>query len=93
MVASHREQGLAFTTSPSLTVRIGRAIGLNKDYHFLTSASRYTRGQYEHEDSLADAGADNPDYETTRLSLDLPLHKPSCIDNEYGSYNKSQGTV
>jgi hypothetical protein len=55
-------------------------------YHFLTSL-RYTRGQYEHEDTLADAEppmcAEDQDCETPRSPLDLPLHRPSCIDNEY----------
>jgi len=56
-------------------------------YRILTPTRRYTRGQYEHEDTIADAEpptcAEGPDCETTRSPLDLPLHKPSCIDNEY----------
>ena len=54
---------------------------------FLTLIHRYTRGQYEHEDTLADAelpiNVEGSDCETTRSPLDLPLFKPSCIDNEY----------
>jgi len=54
---------------------------------FLTLIHRYTRGQYEHEDTLADAelpmNAEGSDCETTRSPLDLPLYKSSCIDNEY----------
>lgn len=56
-------------------------------YRFLTVTHRYTRGQYEHEDTLAEADppicAEDSDCETTRSPLDLPLHKPSCIDHEY----------
>jgi len=47
----------------------------------------YTRGQYEHDDTLADAEQSECPGEsncgTTRSPLDLPLHKPSCIDHEY----------
>ena len=53
----------------------------------LTLIRRYTRGHYEHEDTLADAespvDAEGSDCEITRSPLDLPLYKPSCIDNEY----------
>lgn len=55
-------------------------------YSLLTVTYRYTRGQYEHEDTLADEPptcAEDSECETTRSPLDLPLHKPSCIDNEY----------
>jgi len=48
---------------------------------FLTSARRYTSGRYEHQDTMADE--EGPECKTTRCPLDLPLHKPSCIDNEY----------
>ena len=48
---------------------------------------RYIRGKYEHEDTLADseqpACPEESNCEITRSPLDLPLHKPSCIDNEY----------
>jgi len=54
---------------------------------FLTITHRYTRGRYEHEDILADAEpptcAEDSECKTTRSPLDFPLHKPSCIDNEY----------
>ena len=59
---------------------------------------RYTRGKYEHDDILADT--DSPEYgedsdcataqcETTRAPLDLPLHKPSCIDHEYTDHERN----
>jgi hypothetical protein len=50
---------------------------------------RYTRGRYEHEDADTLAEEERPacpeesNCEITRSPLDLPLHKPSCIDNEY----------
>lgn len=48
---------------------------------------RYTRGNYEHDDTLADTEppmrVEGSSCETTRSPLDLPLHKPTCIDNEY----------
>ena len=54
---------------------------------FLTLIYRYTRGRYEHEDILADAEApvqaEGSSCETTRSPLDLPLYRPSCIDNGY----------
>lgn len=54
---------------------------------FLTLIHRYTLGNYEHDDTLADAElpmrAEGSSCETTRSPLDLPLYKPSSIDNEY----------
>ena len=60
---------------------------------FLTPTRRYTHGKYEHEDTLVDAEpstcAGDPKCEITRSPLDLPLHKPSCIDNEYTDQTKN----
>lgn len=55
---------------------------------------RYTRGQYEHEDALAEseqlACPEEPNCETMRRSpLNSPMHKPSCIDNEYSDHTRS----
>jgi len=75
------------TKSSSLSVHIGMGIKSATMNRFLTLIHRYTRGNYEHDDTLAGAGlpmrAEGSNCETTRSPLDLPLHKPSCIDNEY----------
>lgn len=58
-----------------------------------THIHRYTRGQYEHDDTLADseqpACPEESNCEITRSPLDLPLHRPSCIDNEYTDQTRS----
>ena len=60
---------------------------------FLTAIRRYTHGQYEHDDTIADAEppicAEESECETTRSPLDLPLHKHSCIDHEYTDHTTS----
>jgi len=64
---------------------------------FLTLIHRYTRGNYEQDDTLADAEppvrAEGSSCETTRSPLDLPLYKPSCIDNEYTDYGGNPKVV
>ena len=65
---------------------------------FLSLMHRYTRGKYEHDDTLADtespayvedSGCEPAQCETTRVPLDLPLHKPSCIDHEYTDHERN----
>lgn len=72
----------------SLSVRIGMTCYGGQRYTIAyIHIHRYTRGQYEHEDTLADSEEppcpEESSCEITRSPLDLPLHKPSCIDNEY----------
>jgi len=78
---------MVLTISLSLSAHIGWCPGNAVVYRSLTITHRYTRGQFEHEDTLADAEpptcAEDSECETTRSPLDLPLHKHSCIDNEY----------